>query len=354
MLYKRPKENSCTAFKEYLGSVYFRHCQNKGSMKISKTYPYLFFLCLLTSVSCSTGTRSDEAFEVLHQEFAHINSNSQTQNEELMVLLKRRVAGSGDDENAKTVFEHATMTVAIVSDLQQFLNHLKKELVEYEGVQSFEDYSKGEKLKDAGNKEAVQDVLLNGDFKGKRLKNTMNDARTALIGFAEKFEGADVRELDRLDSLLHLRAEDQAEPSPQYWEFKMFDGLSKSAALALLGMIENQAIQAEHVFLETCLNQTRAAGLNISDFDVVSVPNDYTISLGDTFESRVFLTAVAPIRGSKVLVDGKDVTQEDFVGKFTTVPDKTGMHSHKAKLQYRNEKTGKQETYEGEIRYYVY
>mgnify|MGYP000633628471 CR=1 FL=1 len=309
---------------------------------------------LLFIVSCSSGSRSDEAFDVLRQEFTRIRSTAEATNDELMTLLQRRVANSGEDQNAMVVFQRATMSVALANDLEQFLEDLKKQLVEYDEAQSFEDYMMGEKLVDGASTDAAQDVLLGRSFQGKELKMKINEARKVLVGFAAEFEGADTDELERLDSLLHLHAEDQAEPTPEFWEFKMFDGLSKSAALTMLDMIENQVFQAERVFLQTCLNQTSSSGLRISEFEVVSVPNNCAIALGDTFKSRVFLTGVLPIEGSKVLVDSKDITQSNSIGEFEIVADKKGIQSHKTQLLYENRKTGKLESYEGEIRYYVY
>lgn len=326
----------------------------------SKIIVIILLVTIIVLQSCKSESPSHEVFQVLTNQFLKSNTIAKSDNVEIVNAILSKIARTNGDELSEAVGKEARNSMLLIEEFTLFVQDIKSRLVEHDQVQLYNEgdnsYMHGAELIDPENTEVVQDVMFTEPFLGNDLKNRMNETRTQLInGFAE-LKWIDEREVYLLDSLMSLDAPDffEEDDIKVLWEYKMFNGVTKSAAIALLTMIENQALQSQRAFLGCCYRQFSSSGLTIREFEMVSTPNDYVLALGDTFQTKVFLTESLFVTDAEIWVDGEEVDQKYSLGDVIIVPNKKGAHSHKVQLRYINKKTGKPQEHIGEIRYYVY
>lgn len=318
---------------------------------------FSFAMFLLLGACRSNGVEI-RAFESLQGQLAYANEQLLKNNKDLQGAMRAGVERAEGDFYAMEVFENSTVVNQILTELLAYVESLKIDLIEYKGVQKYggkNGFLNKPILLEPEDKEAVQESLLNKPYNAKELEKRINETREDLINKILELEYISEDDGQAMLEEIPLYTGGRGDGTETgNWANTQFKGLSKAGALSLLIMIEHKVLSTQWYFSQKYFEQTGSSALRIRHVDLISVPNNSVLALGDTFHTMVFMSEAVRFNSSAITVDGIEILNHNSIGSFNHIPKNKGAHTHKVQFEYVNRFTGATETELAEIKYFVY
>jgi gliding motility-associated protein GldM len=329
----------------------------------------MMYLVLTALLALNVSAEVLEAFGNISSGLDETIKVAEAKNNETYAQLAKRVSSAGDDANAKLVGEKMAKVKTITGALNDHLEELKKQMVETDADQTYEQYLKGTDDYDAGhlinqkNIDVPTRLLVEKGTKpqngGEILMEKINNTRKELVALFDGLSIADETFKKDLDTRLTLRAEDypnEKEVPKQDWEYKTFNGIPCGAAIALITKYQNDLKNAESEVLKTMLEAISADKMEISDLVPVVKVRKSALAVGEKLDAEIFVAAqiggVTPV----ITVNGKEYPVDPVTGRasYSVVTTAQGAMSEKVNIQVTNTKNGKVTDYPTTIEYDVF
>jgi gliding motility-associated protein GldM len=329
----------------------------------------MMYLVLTALLALNVSAEVLEAFGNITSGLDETIRVSHAKNADLYSLISQRVSSAGDDANAKSVGEKAAQVDELTKDLNQYLEDLKKLMVETDADQTYEQYLNGVEgeygpghLINQKNIDVPSRVLVEKGTKpqsdGEILMEKINNTRKSLVALFDGLNGVNEDFKTNLDARLTLRADDYPdEKGPkQDWEYKTFNGIPCGAAIALLTKYQNDLKNAESEVLKTMLEAISAGKMEIKDFVPVVKVRKSALAIGEELDAEIFLAAqiggVVPV----ITVDGQEIEVDPVTGRgtFKQKQNAQGTKSLPVGISVKNTKTGDTKSYETAVEFDVF
>jgi gliding motility-associated protein GldM len=329
----------------------------------------MMYLVLTALLALNVSAEVLEAFGNITSGLDETIKVSEVKNADLYTMISQRVSSAGDDPNAKLVGEKMVQVKAIAKELDEHLDELKKQMVETDANQTYDQYLKGTDEYSAGHLENQKNIdvptrlLVEKGTKpqngGEILMEKINTTRKKLV---DLFDGLSITTpafKEDLDNRLTLKASDypdETEVAKKDWEYKTFNGIPCGAAIALLTKYQNDLKNAESEVLKTMLEAISAGKMEIKDFVPVVKVRKSALAVGEKLEAEIFLAAqiggVVPV----ISVNGKEIEVDPLTGRgaYTAMADVQGSKSLPVNISVKNTKTGETKPYETVLEYDVF
>jgi len=333
----------------------------------------MMYLVLTALLALNVSAEVLEAFGNISNGLDETIIVAEEKNGDMYSLISQRVSSAGDDENAKLVGQRMSEVQAITKKLDDYLDGLKKDMVETDTDQTYDDYLKGvpgeygpkEKLVNQKNIDVPTRLLVekgtNPTNGGEDLMKMINETRVALV---DLFDGLSVTKNDpeykkNLDNKLTLRASDypnEKEKAKQDWEYKTFNGIPCGAAIALLTKYQNDLKNAEGEVLKSMLEAISEGKIEVKQLVPVVKVKKSALAVGEELDAEIFMAAqiggVTPV----IVVDGKEIDIDPVTGRgiFKRKTSSQGTKSLPVNISVKNTKTGEMTDYSAAIEFDVF
>jgi len=221
-------------------------------------------------------------------------------------------------DRAKPIEAKAKQASAVVKDLDDYVESLKKQLVEKTGGfdENLQDY------KGRDNLDASADFMINNK-NSFTLHKKIDETREKLLGLLD--------EKDRASTRLALAAIDPPQKkgyAKESWEEAYFgDGIPMGAAMTSLNKVQADAKNAESEVVKKILGKVDQAVVNLDKFAAVAVaPSSYIIA-GQPYTAQVFLTASDSRSNPNITVGGSKLSTTEGKGTYSVSTSGEGVHT---------------------------
>ncbi|MFY0674732.1 MAG: hypothetical protein JXQ87_15135 [Bacteroidia bacterium] len=333
----------------------------------------MMYLVLTALLALNVSAEVLEAFGNISNGLDETIKVAEEKNGNLYTLIGQRVSSAGDDANAKLVGERLSEVQTITKKLNDYLEELKKQMVETDTDQTYDNYLNGvegeygpkAKLVNQKNIDVPTRILVEKGTKatngGEDLMKMINETRSSLV---DLFDGLSVTKNDadyknKLDAKLTLRAEDypdEKEVPKQDWEYKTFNGIPCGAAIALLTKYQNDLKNAEGEVLKSMLEAISAGKIEIKDFVPVVKVRKSALAVGEQLDAEIFLAAQIGGVTPTISVNGQEIEVDPVSGRgtFKMKTSSQGTKSLPVDISVKNTKTGEVKPYETAIEFDVF
>lgn len=180
--------------------------------------------------------------------------------EERDAYVMKRINAFPDDSLGMVIKLKSAKANKAAEGLMAFIQELKKQVLEQEGVQTYDQYRETGRLANSMNMESSNAILLDS-IGGKRplgsvLKDSINHLQHYLVHLFEGLPKVDEDYLQTLDSLMILKVEDKFDNRKQRvvpWAESTFGNIPLGAVVALLTKFQNDVKNAESLVLTELL-----------------------------------------------------------------------------------------------------
>jgi gliding motility-associated protein GldM len=331
----------------------------------------MMYLVLTALLALNVSAEVLEAFGNITRGIDDSIKVAEQSNANLYTMINQRVSSAGDDENAKLVGERSKKVSEIVANLNSELEALKKEIVETDADQTYEQYLNGTedypplKLVDPKNIDVATMLLVEKGAKpksgGEELMEKINQARTDLV---DLFDGLAITKRDpdfqkSLSEKITLRADDdpdEKEVAKRDWEYKTFNSIPRGAAIALVTKYQNDLRNAESEVLKTMLDAISAGKIEIKDFVPVVKVRKSALAVGEELDAEIFLAAQIGGVTPSITVNGQEIEVDPATGRgtFKQKQNAQGTKSLPVGISVKNTKTGETKEYETAVEFDVF
>lgn len=325
----------------------------------------MMYLVLTALLALNVSAEVLAAFQNITVGIEQTINVTQSKNSALVADLLAKAQNMEGDANAEKVLAKSNEAQKMSKELYDYLEAIKKEIVEWEsGGQTFDDPNDPEsykaigELKDPKSIDVATKILIDGPQpKGIELRDKINKTREALVGLFNGLEGVDKSYMESLDKKLTLRAADNPEAkevAKKDWHYYTFNSVPRGAAVALLTKLQNDVKNAEAEVLAGLFSQLSAGKLEIDELIAVIKSNKSAVAVGEKYQAEIFLSAKIGAIDPVITVNGSKVPTENAVGKYEVTPSTQGSVKSTVKISVMNPKTGKQDEYTAEMNYDVF
>lgn len=322
----------------------------------------MMYLVLTALLALNVSAEVLQAFQNITVGIEQTIGVTQGKNVETFSALQAKASNMEGDKNAELVLERAGKAREMCSELYEYLQTLKVEVVEMDTDQKYEggeeSYTELGELKDPKNIDVSSKLFAEGPTaKGEELKNKLNNAREALVELFTGLEGVTDEKKAELRSALTLKAEDNPEAREvpkRKWEYATFNGIPRGAAVALLTKLQNDVKNAEAEVLARMYSQLSAGKLEIDELIPVISAKKSAVAVGEEYSANIFLSAKIGAIDPVITVDGQEIETVDAVGKYKVKAGAQGSQKKKVVISIKNPKTGKMDEYPAEMNYDVF
>lgn len=237
-------------------------------------------------------------------------------------------------ERAKPIYEKAKKASAIASDLDTYVEGIKKELIEAGG--GIEPSTGDVSARD--NLDISPHIMIDGK-KADELKEKINTTRESLLALLDPKDREGINfSLDAVDP----------KPRPgmrRNWQEAYFgEGIPLGASLTTLAKIQADTKNAENEVVKKLLGNVDKAVVNLDKFSAVAVaPSSYVIA-GQPYTAQVFLTASDSKSSPDISVGGSKLPVVDGKGTYTVNTGSEGTFTWNGKIAVKQT--------DGTIKYY--
>lgn len=307
----------------------------------------IMYLVLTALLALNVSAEIFNAFRVVDKGLKISNMAIDRNINTLVQTIKKNA--EKDPEAYQKYVDQIPEVKAITSDLINYIDQLKSEMIELSGGYIMKDGKKA--LKGYKNKNVTSRFLVI-EGRGEELKEKILGTRNELISMVPDSMQADIAKK------LTLRIDDQtwreAEGEKKSWSGFMFRRMPLQAVLPMLTKFKNDAKSSEAVILNKYLEIIGGTEIVFDNYKVVSSPEKSYIILGETFKTDVFMTATtSTTEGLEIFVNGRSLPIKDGVATYTARPTSTGVNSYTAMVKVTNPVTGEvtqaKETYKYEV-----
>ncbi len=226
---------------------------------------------------------------------------------------------------AKPILDSARKASAIVKGLNDYIETLKKKLIEEGGGYNANigDVSARDNLD-------ISPRIMINQKNADVLKKKIEDTRHQLLELLNPKDRATVN--------FSLNAVDPPARAgiSRSWEEAYFgDGIPLGATLTTLAKIQADAKNAENETVKKILGKVDQAVVNLDKFDAVAVAPSSYVLVGQPYTAQVFLTASDSRSTPEITVDGSKLPTDAGVGKYTGNTGSEGIHTWVGTIKVR-------------------
>ena len=273
----------------------------------------IMYLVLLAMLALNVSDTVLDAFKNINNSLETSRANVNNSVDQLFAAFENTKLKE-EPERARPIYEKAKQARAIIADLNNYINGLKKEFEKRGGGY---DEDTGD-LSQRDNTDIAPGLMINGK-KGKELKEKINHTREKLLALLDQ--------KDRQAATFSLVAADPKKRAngKRTWEEVNFgDGTPLTAAMTILTKIQTDAQNAESDVVKRILGKMDQAVVNLDQFAAVAVaPTSYLIQ-GQPYTAEVFLTAYDSKSDPSITVNGSAVPVTNGKGVYNINTSKEG------------------------------
>lgn len=328
----------------------------------------MMYLVLTALLALNVSAEVLEAFNNITIGIDETIQVTKNKNTELIGDIQDRVANAGDDDNAKLVGKRAKEASEITSELYEYLEQLKQEVVTTESDQAYEgdpeSYKEKGKLLDPKNIDVATMLLVEkraGEQKsgGEKLQEKINETRKKLVELFDGLKGTTEAEKEAINASLTLSAKDnpnEKDVAKRDWEYKTFNSIPRGAAIALLTKFQNDVQNAEAEVLKRLLDKISEGKIQVEGLEPVVKLNKAVLARGEKLKAEVFLSAkIGGITPEFTLKNGgRKLDGIGTTGIYEATADKQGKYEVPVEVKYVDKTTGEEKQLETKIVYEVF
>lgn len=274
----------------------------------------IMYLVLLAMLALNVSDTILDAFKNINDSLETSRSNVNNSVEQLFMAFENTKLKE-EPERARPIYEKAKQARAIVGELNEYINTLKKEFEKQGGGY---DEDTGD-LSQRDNMDIAPGLMINKK-KGAELKEKINGTREKLLALLD--------EKDRGTVTFSLEANDpekRVNGKKKWEEINFGDGTPLTAAMAILTKIQTDAQNAESDVVKRILGKMDQAVVNLDQFAAVAVaPTSYLIQ-GQPYTAEVFLTAYDSKSDPSISVNGSALQVSNGKGVYNVNTSKEGV-----------------------------
>ncbi len=276
----------------------------------------ILYLVLLGLIALNVPDSLLNAFKNISDSLNASKSNVQAGINNTYEAFQQKIKEQPD--RAKPIEAKARQASSLVKELDDYVESLKKELVEKTGGfdENLQDY------KGRDNLDVTADYMINNK-NAFTLRKKIDETRDKLMGLLD--------EKDRAGTKLSLETIDPPQKkgyAKESWEEAYFgDGIPMGAAVTSLNKVQADAKNAESEVVKKILGKVDQAVVNLDKFAAVAVaPSSYVIA-GQPYTAQVFLTASDSKSNPNISVGGSKLPTTDGKGTYTVSTSGEGMRT---------------------------
>lgn len=225
---------------------------------------------------------------------------------------------------AKPIYERAKQAQAIASELNSYIEELKKQFTTAgQGISE----ETGD-LVERSNLDIAPNIMIN-QKKGDELKEKINATREKLLALLDP--------KDRASVTFSLEAKDpekRISGKKDWAEINFGEGTPLTAAMTILTKIQSDVKNAESDVVKRIFGKMDQAVVNLDQFAAVAVaPTSYVIQ-GQPYTAEVFLTAYDSKSNPSISVNGSSLSVKDGRGVYQTTASE-GVHSWRGTIRVK-------------------
>ena len=276
----------------------------------------ILYLVLLGLIALNVPDSLLNAFKNISDSLNASKNNVQTGINNTYEAFQQKI--KDQPERAKPIEAKAKQASATVKDLDDYVESLKKQLIEKSGGfdENLQDY------KGRDNLDVSSDFMINNK-NAFSLHKKIDDTREKLLSFLD--------EKDKASTKLALAAIDPPQkkgyPKASWEEAYFGDGIPMGAAMTALNKVQSDAKNAESEVVKKILGKVDQAVVNLDKFNAVAVaPSSYIIA-GQPYKAEVFLTASDSRSNPNISVGGSKLPTTEGKGTYSVSTSGEGIHT---------------------------
>ncbi len=277
----------------------------------------LMYVVLMAMLALNVSSDVLNGFTLVDEMLNRSVGSSVKENQYILSDLEKTLANNPAyaleyQEKIKTIKEQS-------DELYKFIEDLKLKIVrEADGEEA-----DVRNIKSMENLEAANYVMLSdGLGQGQILFDKINAYRKMILGMI-----FDPDKKRNISENLTTELPERGKRMGKNWQEYMFENVPVSAAVVLLSKIQDDVLYAEGEALHEIINNTDINEMNVrvNDLRAYVIPNNRTLSVGDTYSAQVVVAAVDTTSRPEVYVGGNLLQSQD--GSFKMVCNTPGEHS---------------------------
>ena len=300
----------------------------------------LMYLVLTALLALNVSAEVLHALFMIDESIKETNELVAEENEDLLAQVTKQADAYSQ---FKIYQEQAEKVVHTTRGLDEFINHLRAELIEAAGGL---DENKQPKRKE--DKDIPSRILIKNK-KGYDLEVKIKNARVNFLNIIE-----DEVAKKRFNQTLPLKINPIPENSEKEdWVSFTFQQMPLAAVLPLLSKFQNDLKVSEASLLKHFLSKTGITRKQDAFIPVVAANKSYVIK-NESYEAEIFLGSYSStVDNLSVTVDGQRVAVNNGKALFKINPSNLGIKKHTAKITLRDPLTGELETFTKRFEYEV-
>ncbi|OCX51021.1 gliding motility protein GldM [Mucilaginibacter sp. PPCGB 2223] len=289
----------------------------------------ILYLVLLGLIALEAPANLLDAFKKIGDSLTNSKTNVQNGIDANYTAFEKKV--KEEPERAKPILDKAKKATAIADELNNYIEGLKKTLIERTGGMSKDGDYEGRENVDEGNR-----LMIEGQ-KAKELKAKINETKEKLKAILDPQDQASIS--------FALEAEDSKTGEKKTWEQNYFgDGVPMGAEMTTLIKIQSDVKNDEAQVQKKILSKMEQAVVTLDQFAAVAVaPSSYIIQ-GQQYKADIFLTAYDSKSNPDIEIDGSKIQASGGKGTYTVTANSEGIKHYKGTISVRGT-DGKIKTY---------
>jgi len=280
----------------------------------------ILYLVLLGLIALEAPANLLDAFKKIGDSLTNSKTNVQNGIDANYTAFEKKV--KDEPERAKPILAKAKAATAVADELNNYIEGLKKTLIQRTGGMDKEGDYEGRENVDEGNR-----LMIEGQ-KAKELKAKINDTKEKLKNMLEPQDQASVS--------FALEAEDSKTGEKKTWEQNYFgDGVPMGAEMTTLIKIQADVKNDEAQVQKKLLSKMEQAVVTLDQFAAVAVaPSSYIIQ-GQTYKADIFLTAYDSKSNPDITIDGSHISASGGKGTYTVNTSSEGIKHYKGVIRVK-------------------
>ncbi|MFI5221381.1 MAG: gliding motility protein GldM [Bacteroidia bacterium] len=282
----------------------------------------MMYLVLTALLALNVSAEILKAFHMVEQSMNTATVNIDTKNDESYASIAKHVRDFPNDSNAKyVVLPGATKVRKIADELIKYIEEMQNLLIKRVGGRK--EPMPGEKEGEIEKADDIEDhanYLINQGH-GKELKEEINKRVAEMIACAGKTPVAIKNDID---------TRDPQNGSGQTWESYAFEHTPISAVSTLMAKFQNDVKNVEARVLDELEKKISGNDFEFDRLEPKVIPTKGTyITMGSEYTADIFVAASSSKQESSISVNGKTISVEAGIGRFTDRP------SHEGEIEFK-------------------
>jgi gliding motility-associated protein GldM len=281
----------------------------------------LMYVILMAMLAMNVSSDVLKGFSLVEESLNRSTKNATAQNENIYASFDEQM--KANPVKVKEWFEKAQYVKNISDSLYNLTEELKVKIVrEVDGEEG--DVNN---IKNKENLEAASHVMLSIGGKGKLLRKSIDDYRSAILAMI-----TDESQKKTISDNLSTTVPKGSSGVGKNWEEYMFEGMPAAAAVTLLTKLQNDVRYAEGEVLHQLVSNIGVKDIRVNSLNAYVIPSAQTVVQGGKFSAQIIMAAVDTTQRPIIHVGGKTLNSS----LYETVCNTTGDFSLKGYIETVN------------------